>query len=240
MPGPPRDIRRTAIMQPYFLPYIGYFQLIDSVDLFIVYDNIQYTKKGWINRNRLLRDGHDVLFSLPLRGDSDYLDVRERELADSFSREKLLNQLTAAYRRAPYFPETLPLLERIVRCPDSNLFLFVEQSIMETCRHLEISTEIRRSSSIAIDHRLASQDKVLAICEAVGAGTYVNAIGGKQLYSREAFEARGIDLRFVRPRLFQYAQFGAEFVPWLSIIDVLMFNSIDDVRDAVRTNYELI
>src|ERR1700680_880113 len=94
---------RTAIMQPYFFPYIGYFQLIDSVDLFIVYDNIKYTKKGWINRNRILLNGKDVTLSLPLKSDSDFLDIRDRELAADFNREKLVNQLSGAYRRAPYF-----------------------------------------------------------------------------------------------------------------------------------------
>src|SRR5467141_3329484 len=109
-------------MQPYFFPYVGYFQLIRSVDLFIVYDNIKYTKKGWINRNRLLRNGKGVVFSLPLKSDFDHLDVRERELAADFNRDKLLNQFEGAYRRAPHFALTFPLIERIVRHHDSNLF----------------------------------------------------------------------------------------------------------------------
>jgi hypothetical protein len=236
----PRRILKTAIMQPYFLPYIGYFQLIAAVDLFIVYDNAQYTKKGWINRNRVLRDGQAVLFSLPLKSDSDFLDICDRELSVSFVRDKLLNQLTSTYRRAPYFAQTVPLLERILRYADSNLFRFLEHSIIETCAHLDISTEIRRSSTVAIDHRLKGQDKVLALCEAVGASTYINAIGGTELYSRDVFQARDIELKFIRPMPFQYAQFGAGFVPWLSILDVLMFNSIDEARKAVRTNHELV
>ena len=96
-------------MQPYFFPYIGYFQLIAAVDLFIVYDNIKYTKKGWFNRNRLLQNGKDVMFSLSLKNDSDTLDVCERELAASFNRDKLLGQFKEAYRRAPYFAQTFPL-----------------------------------------------------------------------------------------------------------------------------------
>jgi hypothetical protein len=231
---------KTAIMQPYFLPYVGYYQLIASVDLFIIYDNIQYTKKGWINRNRHLRDGQAVLFSLPLKSDSDFLEIRERTLSDSFSRDKLLNQLASAYRRAPQFSETFPLVERIVRYPESNLFGFLEHSIIETCEHLGISTEIRRSSRVAIDHRLKSQDKVLALCEAVGASVYINAIGGTQLYSNEVFQSRGIELKFIRPMPLDYAQLGAEFIPWLSIVDVLMFNPLSEVRRLLRTNYELV
>jgi hypothetical protein len=221
---------KVAIMQAYFLPYIGYFQLIAAVDLFILYDNIKYTKKGWINRNRMLQNGKDVTFSLPLKSDSDYLDIRERELAANFDRDKLLNQIRGAYARAPYFPETFPLLGQIMRYEDNNLFRFLHYSIVRTCQHLGIGTDIRISSSVAIDHELKNQDKVLALCEEVGASTYVNAIGGMELYSKERFREKGIDLKFIKSRPFEYAQFGEAFVPWLSIIDVMMFNSTEGIR----------
>jgi hypothetical protein len=230
----------AAIMQPYFFPYIGYFQLIAAVDLFIVYDNIKYTKKGWINRNRLLLNGADVMFSLPLKSASDSLDVRDRELAADFSPDKLLNQIAGAYRRAPHFTETLDLVERVVRYDEHNLFRFLYNAIVETCRHLGIDTEIRVSSEIAADHSLRGQDRVLALCESVGANVYVNAIGGMELYSRGDFHDRGVELRFIRSRPFEYAQFGGEFVPWLSIIDVLMFNQLDAVGECIRTNYDLV
>ncbi|MBT4616535.1 MAG: hypothetical protein HOB98_08825, partial [Gammaproteobacteria bacterium] len=110
-------------MQPYFLPYVGYFQLIQSVDVFIVYDNIQYTKKGWINRNRMLQNGKDLLFSIPIAKDSDYLDVCDRKISTDFNRDKLLSQVSGAYRRAPYFKQTFPLIEQIVRREEQNLFL---------------------------------------------------------------------------------------------------------------------
>lgn len=231
---------KLAIMQPYFFPYIGYFQLIASVDQFIVYDNIKYTKKGWINRNRMLQNGADVMFSLPLKKDSDSLDVVERELAADFNRDKLLNQFKGAYRRAPYFEQTFPLIEQIVRHEDANLFRYLHNSIVKTCEHLDIKTEINISSGIAIDHTLQSQDKVLALCEAVGASTYVNAIGGMELYSKVMFREKGIELKFIKSKPFEYAQFGAEFVPWLSIIDVMMFNELDAVHDCISNNYELI
>jgi hypothetical protein len=229
-----------AIMQPYFFPYIGYFQLIRSVDLFVVYDNIKYTKKGWINRNRMLQNGKDVMFSLPLESDSDYLAVRERALAADFKRDKLLNQITGAYRRAPYFALTFPLVEQVVRYEDTNLFRFLHHSIVKTCEHLGITTEIRISSGIAIDHDLKNQDKVLALCEAVGANTYVNAIGGMELYLKETFRERGIDLKFIRSKPLEYPQFGDTFVPWLSIVDVMMFNPLDTIQACISTNYELI
>ena len=231
---------KAAIMQPYFFPYIGYFQLIGSVDLFIVYDNIKYTKKGWVNRNRMLQNDKDVMFSLPLKSDSDLLNVRDRELAADFNRDKLLNQIGGAYRRAPYFAQTFPLIEQVVRYEERNLFKFIHHSLVRTCKHLGIATEIRVSSDIAIDHDLKNQDKVLALCEAVGASTYVNAIGGMELYSKDEFRTRGIELKFIRSKPFEYAQLGNEFVPWLSIIDVMMFNPLDTIRECIESNYELI
>lgn len=231
---------KLAIMQPYFFPYVGYFQLIAAVDLFIVYDNIKYTKKGWINRNRMLQNGKDVTFSLPLKNASDHLDVCERELAPDFKREKLLNQIKGAYRGAPYFSQAFRLVEEILRCEDNNLFGFLHHSIVKTSEHLGITTQIKRSSDIAIDHGLKNQDKVLALCEAVGAATYANAIGGMGLYSKEAFQEKSVDLKFIHSRPFEYAQFGDAFVPWMSIIDVMMFNPADTIRNCIANNYELI
>lgn len=231
---------RLAIMQPYFFPYIGYFQLIAAVDLFIVYDNIKYTKKGWINRNRMLQNGKDVMFSLPLKHDSDQLDVCDRELATDFNRDKLLNQFKGSYSRAPYFAQTLTLIEQIVLHHDTNLFRFLHHCIIKTCEYLGIATEIRISSGIAIDHDLKNQDKVLALCAALGASTYVNAIGGRELYSKETFRERGVELKFIQSKPFEYPQFGDEFVPWLSIVDVMMFNSVETIKESLVMKFELV
>ena len=231
---------KVAIMQPYFLPYIGYFQLLAAVDLFIVYDNIKFTKKGWLNRNRMLRQGKDEMFTLPLMKGSDFLDVRERELAVDFDRAKLLNQFKEAYRRAPHFGQTFPLMERIFGCEEVNLFRFLYRSILEVGAHLNVGTEIRISSDMDVDHHLKGQDKVLALCEAAGAQTYVNAVGGVALYSKDVFYERGVELQFIKSRPFDYEQFGDPFVPWLSIVDVLMFNSLQSVKTCIASNYELI
>jgi WbqC-like protein family len=231
---------RAAIMQPYFFPYIGYFQLIAAVDLFIIYDNIKYTKKGWINRNRILLNGRDVPFTLPLKGASDSLDLREREVAADFDRDKLVNQLRGAYAKAPQFKQMFPVVEEILWHPEANLFEFLQNSIIRMCDIIGITTRIVVSSTITIDHELKSQNKVLALCQAMNAQAYVNAIGGMELYSKDEFRARGIELSFIRSKSFVYPQFGADFVPWLSIIDVLMFNSLESIRECVRSNYELI
>ena len=179
-------------MQPYFFPYIGYFQLIGAVDLFVVYDNIKYTKKGWINRNRILADKHEAMISLPLKNDADVLHVRDRELAADFRSDKLLNKLKGAYCRAPYFDQVFPLLEKVLNYDDRNLFRFIHHSIVAVCEYLEITTPLALSSSIPIDHALKNQDKVIALCEAAGASVYVNPIGGTSLYTEADFLDKGI------------------------------------------------
>lgn len=227
-------------MQPYFFPYIGYFQLIASVDVFVVYDNIKYTKKGWINRNRLLRNGQDVTFSLPLRHASDKLDVCEREVSADFDPRSLLNQIRGSYDKAPHFKPTYAFIEGILSYSGRNLFAYLFNALTRTCQHLAIETEMRVSSSITIDHSLKGQDKVLAICGALGADTYINAIGGTALYEKEAFRARGVTLKFLQARPIAYRQFNDDFVPWLSIIDVMMFNSLESVQGMVRAEFDLV
>lgn len=220
----------AGIMQPYFLPYIGYWQLLAACDRFVLYDNIEYTKQGWINRNQFLQHGQPAYFTVPLKKDSDYLTVAERSVADGFDRAKLLRQFTEAYRRAPQFASVFPIVERIVLANATNLFEYLHHSIRVTAEFLDIRTPIVISSTVAIDHGLRGQDKVLAICGALGADRYLNSIGGTALYSRDAFQARGIALGFLQPRSIAYPQFHGAFVPRLSILDVLMFNSRDQVR----------
>jgi len=231
---------KVAVMQPYFLPYLGYFQLLGAVDTFVAYDDIQYTKKGWINRNRFLLDGAPATFTLPLKGASAFLSIRDRSLAEDFHPGKLLDRLTAAYRKAPQFPSTFPLLERILLYPDRNLFRFILHSLGAVCAHLECPTPILLSSQVAAHSALKGQEKVLALCRAVGADTYLNPIGGVDLYAREAFGDEGIELRFLLSKPFAYPQFDAGFVPSLSILDVLMFNPPEVVQRQVLSGYELI
>ena len=228
-----------GIMQPYFLPYLGYWQLLAAVDQFVVYDNIQYTKKGWINRNRFLRHGAEALFTVPLKKGSDYLDVAERSLADDFDPRMLLNPLAEAYRHAPYFQAAFPVLETVVAAAPRNLFSYLHHSITTIADYLEIRTPIVVSSTVAIDHGLAGQDKVLALCAALGTTRYINSIGGRELYSVSDFAARGIELRFLQSRPVTYAQYDHSFVPALSIVDVMMFNSKDAVRGMLGA-YDLV
>jgi hypothetical protein len=228
-----------GVMQPYFLPYIGYWQLLAAVDRFVVYDNIQYTKQGWINRNRFLRNGASAYVTLPLKRGPAVLDVVERSLADGFAPSSLLNPLAAAYRRAPFFAETFPVIEQIIGAAPRNLFEYLHHGVTTLAAHLDIRTPVIVSSTVAIDHGLKAEEKVLALCGALGATRYINPIGGRELYSVAAFAGRGVELRFLQPRPAPYRQFGDPFVANLSIVDVLMFNSRDAVR-RMLSEYDLL
>ena len=218
-------------MQPYFLPYIGYFQLINAVDEFIVYDNIQFSKKGWFHRNRMLQNGKDEYFSLTLKKDSDYLDVKDRYLSDNWKedREKLLRKIKENYRKAPHFNEVYPLIETLFRFEESNLFGYIFNSIKVLCDFLEIKTPLTISSGLPINHDLKSQEKVIALVQSVQGKTYLNPIGGFDLYTTGDFKERELHLQFHKAQPISYQQFGNEFVPWLSVLDLLMFNEKNQV-----------
>ena len=232
---------KSAIMQPYFFPYIGYFQLINSVDKFIIYDNIQYTKKGWINRNRILVNKKDQLITLPIRKDSDYLNIIERELSESWKidKNKMLNVIKSSYNKAPYFQDTFELISKCLNNPETNLFKFIYDSIISINNYLEIKTPIIISSTIDADHTLKSQDKVLSLCKKQNADIYINSIGGVELYDKETFRNNSIKLNFIKSNSIQYKQFNNEFISWLSIIDVMMFNSKQQIKEYLN-NYTLI
>jgi hypothetical protein len=232
---------KLAIMQPYFMPYIGYFQLINSVDKFVIYDNIQYTKKGWINRNRILVNGNDQLITLPIKKDSDYLNVVERELSESWGKDKnkMLNVIKSSYIKSPYFQETFELISKCLNNPEVNLFKFIYDSIVLINDYLEIKTPIVISSTIKADHTLKSQDKVLSLCKEQNADVYINSIGGVELYNKEVFKQNNIELNFIKSNPLQYKQFNSEFISWLSIIDVMMFNSKEQIKEYLNS-YTLI
>ncbi len=218
-------------MQPYFLPYMGYFHLLNSVDEFVIYDNIQYTKKGWINRNRILVNGKDKLISLPLKKGSDYLNVIDRKLSDNWDgeRSKLLNLIKSSYKRSPQYSIVFPIIEKCIQFPDNNLFNFILNSLTQLNLFLEIDTKVTISSAINIDHTLKSKDKVIAICKNLDATTYINAIGGQELYNVEDFKNHKLDLKFIKSSLLNYKQYKNEFIPWLSILDILFFNEKQDI-----------
>ena len=221
-------------MQPYFFPYIGYWQLINAADAFIIYDNIQYTKKGWINRNRFLQNGHDALFTIPLKKDSDFLNVKDRYIADTFDKQKLIAQLRAAYLKSPEYNNVMPLIENCILYAINNLFDYIFYSVKNVCNYLDIKTKFHISSQIDINHGLKGQDKVIELCKKMNASVYINPVGGRELYSKEAFKNNAIELKFLESTEVKYAQFNHEFVPWLSIIDIMMFNSKGKISEFLN------
>lgn len=233
--------RKVAIMQPYFLPYIGYFQLINSVDLFVIYDQIEYTKKGWINRNRILFNGEPLMITLSIKKGSDYANVNQRYLSDTWlkDRGKILSKIEIAYRKAPFYRDVLPLIIKIFEHKNKNLFGFIYHSILEICNYLDIQTELKVSSSIEYDNSLKGQDKVIDLCEKTLATSYYNPVGGMNLYNKTDFRRKNIELNFLEVHEFEYNQMSKDFAPNLSIIDVLMFNGKEGVKELLY-NYRLL
>lgn len=217
---------KIAIMQPYFLPYIGYWQLMNVVDTYVIYDNIKFSKKGWIHRNRLLLNNKDEMVSLPLKKDSDYLDINQRKLSDGRDDQinKYLRKIEQNYRKAPQFNIVYPLIEKIFLSSETNLFDFVFNSILIIKDYLNIRTSIIKSSDLVICHNdFKGEAKVLEIVKELKGTNYINAIGGRELYNKDSFSANKIKLEFLESEQTTYKQFKNDFIPWLSIIDVMMF-----------------
>lgn len=233
---------KLAIMQPYLFPYIGYFQLMNMADEFIIYDNIQFSKKGWVNRNRILLNGKDTYITFPLKKDSDYSDIKDRYLADTWTsdRKKMLNKIREAYQKAPYFGIAYPVIEKSILSGENNLFRFIFNSLSLLKDYLSIKTPFVISSSIAIDHTLKSEHRIMEICKARGATEYINPIGGLDLYKKEDFKANAINLHFMKTGDIIYPQYRNKFVSSLSVIDVMMFNSKDKIQEYLDHSYELV
>jgi hypothetical protein len=228
---------RLAIMQPYLFPYLGYHQLVAAVDRFVFLDDVNYIKGGRVNRNSILLDGRPIRFTLPLSKASPNKLISETTVVPDSGR-KILKTIRQAYLRAPYYEDVLPLVERVFTSEESRLSRFAANSVREVANYLEIATQLMCSSEIPKEDGLKGLDRVLAICDALGADVYINSIGGTALYEKQAFLRRGVELKFLKMRDVRYRQFG-DFVPNLSIIDVLMFNSKEAVR-ALLNEFDFI
>jgi hypothetical protein len=231
---------RIALMQPYFFPYIGYFQLMAACDLFVVYDDVQFIKGGWLNRNRILVNGSPEWITLPVASAPHTLCIRDRSyLLHDRSAVRLPARIASAYRRAPFVERTMRLVEEILCFPDANVAMFNTHLLRRVASHLGIFTPVALSSQIPKTCLLSKEERVLAICRAVGATSYVNAIGGRPLYSQRAFSQASIELKFLSCEAMPYAQLGEEHVPSLSVIDLLMFNDIPDAK-RMLAEYQLL
>ncbi|WP_297420719.1 WbqC family protein [Clostridium sp.] len=233
---------RVAVMQPYFLPYIGYFQLINCVDKYVVDDTVQFIKGGWINRNRLLIKDKPARFTLSLKNGSTRSNINERYLSDKFEEDsnRLLKTIEFNYKKAPYFSETIALIYEILDYDHKvNIGEFNQNSLQVICKYLGIDTTIIAASNISINNELKCQDMIIEIVKNLGGDEYINAIGGINLYSKEYFKKKLIDLYFIKTNDIEYKQYNNDFVSNLSILDVLMFNSKERVKELLN-EYTLI
>ncbi len=227
---------KIGIMQPYLFPYLGYFQLMNAVDKYVFYDDVNYIKQGWINRNNILVNGKKHLFSFDLTGASSFKHINEIQINNNQKFKKTLQQ---SYCKAAFFKSVFPLIESIIDFNDSNLAHYVINSLKSISAFLNINTDFIKSSELAKDTTLKGQEKVIHICKLLGGSEYYNAIGGQELYSKHDFEVAGISLKFLKTKLAVYKQFNNDFIVGLSIIDVLMFNSVEKIQSMLK-EYELL
>lgn len=232
-----------SIMQPYLFPYICYFQMINCSDVFVVADDLQFIKGGWINRNCILMDNAAMLITLALVKGSSRAMINERCFVDEShcsGKNMMLNKICNAYRKAPYFNECYELIEKILNYGNNNVAEFVYNSLKKVCAYLNITTILLRESKFDSPPGLDAQDKIIYICKELKAKRYINAIGGIELYSAKKFEENGLKLKFIQCReTLEYKQFKKPFVPGLSIIDVMMFNSVDEIQKLL-TEFDLV
>jgi hypothetical protein len=229
---------KVAIMQPYFLPYIGYFQLINAVDEFILFDTPQFIRHGWIERNYILKlNGDSCYIKVPLVKQSRNTSIKDMKINNSTKwQNKILAQLTHYKKKAPYYKETISLLSLIFKEQTDSIVNLNFVSLNLICEYLDITTPIKIWSemNIEIDQVNAPDEWALNICKKINASTYINPIGGQSFFNKHKYIKSDIKLKFIDTVEVSYSQFDDNFTPWLSIIDILMFNSKDDIKKMVE------
>ena len=221
---------KLAIMQPYFFPYIGYFQLLKAVDKLVVYDDVNFIKQGWINRNFILGQCNPLRITVPLKQASSFMPIYEVQIAPiSGWKKRLLQTVFQAYSKAPFFSEVYPLMEEVVDEDCPTIAQLATSSILAVIKYLDLPLKVEATSRCYKNRNLKGQERVLDICRIEACEKYYNLPGGINLYERQAFQKSGVDLRFIQPRDVRYKQFECEFVPKLSIIDAMMFNDRNTV-----------
>ena len=213
-------------MQPYFLPYIGYFQLINNVDQFILLDDVNYINKGWIDRNRIKINNADYFFKLQIEKKSQNQLIKDLSLTtDNKWKDKFLKTIENNYSKSNYFAEILKIIKKIIFCKERNLVDFIEYSLIEILNVLEIPKTFKRSSDTPLSKSLKGEDKIIYLCQEIGATDYINLPGGKDYYNKENFLKKNINLKFINPKLDEISNY--------SIID-LLFNDLDKIDKAME------
>ena len=232
---------KVAVMQPYFFPYIGYWQLIDAADRFVILDDVNYITRGYINRNSILMDGKPYKFTIPIKKASQNKLILDTKLNfDMREKKRFLHTISHAYKKAPYYVEVMNLIERVIYFPEEDLTTYISNSIKAVMSYLGINTEIYISSKLEKNLSLKAEKKIIEICEKMNANVYINPSGGRQLYHHKHFNQAHIKLYFLDSRVGQikYNQKNEQFEKNLSIIDVLMFNKIETIQKFLK-EYDL-
>ncbi len=227
---------RLAVMQPYVFPYLGYFQLIQAVDQFVFYDDVNFIKRGWIHRNHILVNQASHRFALPLSKASQHDRIDQVQLhAESYPawRAKFMKTLEQSYRKAPYFESVFTLVKQTLPERATSVASLAVASVRAVCDYLSLGTECTLASTLTYDRTLKGPERILALCELFRADTYINPAGGRALYHADDFTQQGVDLRFIQSEPVTYSQLKPPFVPSLSIVDVLMFNAVPQVQDML-------
>ena len=231
---------KIGFMQPYFFPYIGYFQLLHMVDKYVIFDTGKYANNKWANRNRILINGVPSYFRVNTLKASQNKQFNEINISNDIkAKKKNIQTLECSYKKAPHFSEVMTILENFLLADYENLSDYNTASIRLICNYLDIKTEILLFSELGHDKELKKQYRIYDVCRILGGDEYINAIGGTELYDFEEFRENGIELAFLKTDEIVYPQFGGEFVPNLSIIDVLMFNSVPEIQDMLN-RYTLV
>jgi hypothetical protein len=232
---------KVAIMQPYLFPYIGYFQLINAVDTFVFLDDVNYIKKGWINRNRILVNGKESMFTVPVKKASQNKLINEIEVVlDGNWIEQFYKTLEQNYSKAPNFDDTFLLIQTIFNSGFSTISDLVIASVSHICLNLGMEKNFQISSELYSETQgQEKSDRLINITKQCKYNHYINPIGGLDLYSKQDFKKENIDLFFLKSDLPEYKQFNTSFVPGLSIIDIMMFNEPEQIRYMLN-QYTLI
>lgn len=223
-----------SIMQPYFFPYIGYFQLLQASEKFIFYDDVNFIKGGWINRNRILLSDSARYITVPLSASSPYSLIEHTKIHRELPwQNKILAQITHSYAKAPHFEKVFHLVEETLSSEEESISQLAKNSITGVLNYLGIKKDINSSSGKYYNNQLKGQARVLDICRKENATRYLNLPGGISLYESDKFSSQGIALSFIDAKITPYHQSNANFIPGLSIIDVLMYNEVDNVVEML-------
>lgn len=227
-------------MQPYYFPYLGYWQLINEVDIFVLFDDVQFIRHGWVNRNRILIDGKVHFITIPLKKASHKANINDRLFTHEFNFKEHRSQIIRAYKDSPHLNQIHSLLESINSPTSSNLSEFIYDTIVAVSNLLGIETKIVKSSDLPIDPILSGQDKVLSICRYLKASKLMNSIGGEMLYDKKRWNDEGIKLLFYFKKDIFYKQLKSDdFLDNLSILDVLANNSLSKIH-MLLNEFELV